>query len=1571
MVNMPLSYDQFFREAFGPEPFHYQCRLALEESLPSLVNVPTGAGKTAAVLGAWLWRRLKNPASVGRRLIYCLPMRTLVEQTVKVAAEAVNRLRAASPQLFEKDPKRFEPYVLMGGDVTDEWDSYPERECILIGTQDMLLSRALNRGYAMSRFRWPVHFGLLNNDCLWVLDEVQLMGSGLATSMQLQAFRRLFGSFGKVQTIWMSATIEPDWLKTVDADLKQDARGEFLLDLAAETAQTLHDVMQAKKVIQKAKAKAGDTAKLAKEVVGEHEKRKKRSRTLVVVNTVRRAVELHAAIIAEMQKKRLGKEPILIHSRFRPNDRKQRINELLKEPDEGGTIIVSTQVIEAGIDVSARTLFTELAPWPSLVQRFGRCNRRGKDDDATTFWIDVPTGGKNSLAAPYDEKDMKLARDVLKELDSKDVGPMALKQYADSLSIEKRASLFQYEHIYVIRQHDLHGLFSTEPDLAGGYTDISMFVRNIERESDVYLYWRKFKDSPSPEDPPPDRNELCSVRFYQLKDLLGQKGVAWQWNSEVGKWEPKRANEIRPGMTLLLATSQGGYHKDFGWTGKAVDKPQDLSQTNEALSDPETAKPQESLSDELPSQTDWLTVPDHLRDTKAEAVDLIGKLQFEGGLWIRCSSSVIKGAWWHDVGKTISRWQRAGWKYIEDSINKAREFLNACPDSAAADFVREFLKKLESLSADSDQWAKFPDIKYDLKGSKLPANTQKQIKRALNVSFRPGLRHEAASALAAWKEWQRKVEGWTALAVYLVACHHGKVRTVLRSTRSGNDVFGIESGDELPPLTEWLPSQMPLDLRPKVFGAVGEWDDSQNLYLAEMPSWVEMVAELLGPELPDDPEPHGAIPKSEPCKLGPFRLAFLEALIRAADVRASRQPGKGRREMSKKLQALSFEGIRPDSLGNYLAGLGLLAVLSRKWPGIRGGWHSGCFVVVGEEIERDQIEKYLLKEWTPSLYERWWTEKQKADTKAKSDQNIWKARSSETISKVRLLDSHIVGVSRNQFNPVLGTGGNIGKRDLAKVFKDACNLLKTSGQQEVISWLRTTLFSEFGSPLPKLNSAGTWFVHANKTFNSGQSWYREGQISPWAFLLALEGALLLVGGVARRLGANARRYAVFPFVADAISPASETEVGLAKAEFWSPLWSHPASLAEARALLERGLARIGERGAKAPHEFAIAARAAGVDAGVAEFIRFVLRQTTSSQVYEAIPGERIEVGSAQSLESQLIEPIIPWIDRLPFEPHDSKQKGKFKGLRGPVEEAIIRIAEQPNNPERWQRLLLSLADAQARIDRNKDLRERCLALPWLEPSWFEKAWPSPPLEIQVARAITSIGAGTEMPVLVNVFGVELDKRGAPTFSGERRPQRAIWHSGNVARLLADVLERRLVDTDASSSLPLSACRWCSSTLVSAFLSAALDDEEIGRWIPPLSLINWSKSQPSLTKENDKPQFDHDGAYLMQALFRPLFYPHQLQVDGNDLFPNHLRPKAAIARRLLNLIRQGEWGEAVQLAQDRYLAAGRSIVVPPNVIGADNERLAASLLIPMRRVDIARGLSRWLQPTKNYFGGERK
>ena len=82
----------------------------------------------------------------------------------------------------------------------------------------MLLSRALMRGYGRSRYQWPVHFAWLHNDALWVFDEVQLMGPGLKTSAQLKAFRRKIVLPSNSRSLWVSATLKRDWLRTVDFD---------------------------------------------------------------------------------------------------------------------------------------------------------------------------------------------------------------------------------------------------------------------------------------------------------------------------------------------------------------------------------------------------------------------------------------------------------------------------------------------------------------------------------------------------------------------------------------------------------------------------------------------------------------------------------------------------------------------------------------------------------------------------------------------------------------------------------------------------------------------------------------------------------------------------------------------------------------------------------------------------------------------------------------------------------------------------------------------------------------------------------------------------------------------------------------------------------------------------------------------------------------------------------------------------------------------------------------------------------------------------------------------------------
>jgi CRISPR-associated endonuclease/helicase Cas3 len=80
------TFRDLFLKATGHYPFPYQERLARAESSRILLSVPTGSGKTASAFLSWRWRRRfaseNIRARTPRRLVYCLPMRVLVEQSL-------------------------------------------------------------------------------------------------------------------------------------------------------------------------------------------------------------------------------------------------------------------------------------------------------------------------------------------------------------------------------------------------------------------------------------------------------------------------------------------------------------------------------------------------------------------------------------------------------------------------------------------------------------------------------------------------------------------------------------------------------------------------------------------------------------------------------------------------------------------------------------------------------------------------------------------------------------------------------------------------------------------------------------------------------------------------------------------------------------------------------------------------------------------------------------------------------------------------------------------------------------------------------------------------------------------------------------------------------------------------------------------------------------------------------------------------------------------------------------------------------------------------------------------------
>ncbi|MCX7732450.1 MAG: CRISPR-associated helicase Cas3' [candidate division WOR-3 bacterium] len=364
--------------------------LIRNNKFPLLVRAPTGSGKTEGVIAPFLAQFIENRFNIAPRLIYVLPTRVLVNSIAQ-------RLRAYIKELGLSISVK-----VQHGDISNAPFFIAD---VVVTTLDQFLY-----GFARSSRQVGHHLDIPAGSIassLVVFDEAHMYRDEFTFSIMRALLEILYTS--NVPFVVMTATMPVSLERSLfqHIGLKEDKKIDLSKKEIRSTGGNLKITLKDEPLYSK------NSLNIPDDIL----ERIKTQKTLIVVNQVKRAQEIY-----EELKSTLGyrnEQIALLHSRFTKEDREQREMQALsliphKENGEvkmqaGSGVVVSTQVLEAGVDFSAQLLLTELAPADSLVQRAGRCARyNGEDGEMIIF----PVEDEGHL--PYEKKHLDEAKKWLR-----------------------------------------------------------------------------------------------------------------------------------------------------------------------------------------------------------------------------------------------------------------------------------------------------------------------------------------------------------------------------------------------------------------------------------------------------------------------------------------------------------------------------------------------------------------------------------------------------------------------------------------------------------------------------------------------------------------------------------------------------------------------------------------------------------------------------------------------------------------------------------------------------------------------------------------------------------------------------------------------------------------------------------------------------------------------------------------------------------------------------------------------------------------------------------------------------
>lgn len=395
-MNRLPSFTDFFRDVHGFPPFPWQADLServVRTGWPALLDLPTGSGKTST-LDLALYALAADPGCAPRRVFLVVDRRIVVDQGARHAEKILRRFReGAAPAIAQAlrrlwgAPSSEDPFhvaVLRGGIPGDhDWARRPDQPVLGVSTVDQVGSRLLFRGYGVSDRMAPVHAGLIGNDVLLLMDEVHLAQPFAETLEAISLRWRRNALENRFQFVRMSATpgdATGDVFRLGPADHKDPTLSKRLQATKPTRLEEVRvkgdEEARSRKFAQRCAQVAGDLVDDGAHVVA------------VVVNRVNTAREIWKEFAARGD---VALDAVLITGRMRPLDRDRVLEgsegvlartgaEMPRgvRPNPRPLVVISTQCIEAGADFDFDGLVTECASLDALRQRFGRLDRKGE-----------------------------------------------------------------------------------------------------------------------------------------------------------------------------------------------------------------------------------------------------------------------------------------------------------------------------------------------------------------------------------------------------------------------------------------------------------------------------------------------------------------------------------------------------------------------------------------------------------------------------------------------------------------------------------------------------------------------------------------------------------------------------------------------------------------------------------------------------------------------------------------------------------------------------------------------------------------------------------------------------------------------------------------------------------------------------------------------------------------------------------------------------------------------------------------------------------------------------------------